>query len=67
MCEDKAANSDEIHAVIGSVVSLLLEAGRPVHMHEIAAQLKKQAERATDKTLRKNCLRAVRLIADKMN
>ncbi len=67
MCNDKAANPDDIHAAIGAVVSSLLEAGRPIHMHEIAAQLKQQAEDASDTALRKTCLRAVRLIADKMN
>jgi nitrogen fixation protein FixH len=67
LCRDKAADRDEIHAVIGAVVSFLLEAGKPLHMHEITAQLKRQAEEASDKALRKICLRAVRLIADKMN
>lgn len=67
MCRDNAADPDEIHAVIGAVVSSLLEAGRPLHMHEITAQLKRQAEQASDKALRKICLHAVRLIADKMN
>ena len=67
MDDEKAANPEEIHAVIGYVVASLLEAGKPMHMHEIAAMLKQQAERASDHTLREHCLQALRLIADKMN
>jgi len=65
--DEKAANPEEIHAVIGYVVASLLEAGKPMHMHEIAAMLKQQAERASDDAMKRNCLHALRLIADKMN
>ena len=67
MVDEKAANQDDVHAVIGYEVALLLEAERPVHLHEIAALLRHEAEKASNEVFKHNCLNALRLIAEKMN
>lgn len=58
---------EEIQAAVGYAVSLLLEAGKPIHMYEITALLQQHAEQASDESLKNHLLHAIRLIADKMN
>ncbi|WP_037377515.1 hypothetical protein [Serratia sp. M24T3] len=65
--DERTASSEDVQAVIGRVVSSLIIAGKPIYLQEIAAMLMHQANEATDPGLKKHCLEALRLIADKMN
>ncbi|MFD1802671.1 hypothetical protein ACFSFZ_10785 [Mixta tenebrionis] len=67
MADEQGKIPEEIHAAIGYAVSLLLDSGKPVYMHDIAALLQQHAERAASEAHRQHLLRAVRLIAGKMN
>ncbi len=67
MNDEKTAISEDVQAVIGRVVSSLIIAGKPIYLQEIAALLMLQANETTEPDLKKHCLDALRLIADKMN
>ncbi len=67
LSDERTAGLEDVQAVIGRVVSSLIIAGRPIYLQEIAALLMHQANEATDPNLKKHCLDALRLIADKMN
>ena len=64
---EKANIPEEALAAVGSAVSQLIKAGRPVHMQDITARLHHLMEETDDIALKKSLLHAVRLIADKMN
>jgi hypothetical protein len=67
LVDEQGKIAEEVHAAIGYAVSLLLANGRPIHMHDIAALLQQHVELAVDEAHREHLLRAVRLIAEKMN
>lgn len=67
MAHEKATIPEEVHAAVGFVVTQLLKAGKPVHMHDITALLHTLMEQTSDDGFKKALLQAVKLIAGKMN
>ncbi|MGJ0193877.1 hypothetical protein ACR6A7_16250 [Pantoea sp. RRHST58] len=63
---EKAADSDDIHAAIGEIASLLLKAGKPLELAELSTQLKLQADETADALLQKNYRDAARFVAEKI-
>ncbi|OQP33214.1 hypothetical protein B2J69_11715 [Pantoea latae] len=63
---EKTESLDDIHAAIGQVAALMLQAGRPLELAALSAQLKQHAAQSADARLKKEYEGAARFVAEKM-
>lgn len=59
--------AEDIYAIIGTVVARLLKPGQHLTLHEITSALHSMGEAASAAAMRKNCERAIRLLAQQMH
>ncbi|KGD82547.1 hypothetical protein C7434_1018 [Pantoea sp. PNA 14-12] len=67
MKHDRANIGEEIHALLGRVVSGILQPGKTLTLQEIIGALHQQSLQTSCKTTRQTCEEAIRILAHKLH